>query len=67
VKELKGFARTELKPGEKKTVSLTLHRRDLSYYDVNDKQWKAEPGDFGILVGSSSAKIELKGSLHLAK
>lgn len=67
VKELKGFAKVNLKPGETKTVSLTLHRRDLSYYDVNGKQWKAEPGDFGILVGSSSENIELKGTLHLSK
>ena len=66
VKELKGFARVELKPGESKKVSLTLDRRDLSYYDVTSKQWKAEPGDFGILVGSSSATIDLKGSVNLA-
>jgi beta-glucosidase len=66
VKELKGFARVELKPGESKKVSLTLDRRDLSYYDVTSKQWKAEPGDFGILVGSSSATIDLKGTVNLA-
>jgi beta-glucosidase len=65
-KELKGFARVELKPGESKKVSLALDRRDLSYYDVTSKQWKAEPGDFGILVGSSSATIDLKGSVNLA-
>jgi beta-glucosidase len=65
-KELKGFARVELKPGESKKVSLTLDRRDLSYYDVTSKHWKAEPGDFGILVGSSAATIDLKGSVNLA-
>lgn len=67
VKELKGFARINLKPDETSKVSLTLHRRDFSYYDVDGKQWKAEPGDFGILVGGSSDRIELRGTLHLAR
>ncbi len=66
VKELKGFARVDLKPGESRKVSLTLSRRDLSYYDVSSKQWKAEPGKFGILVGSSSKDIKLRGELDLA-
>jgi beta-glucosidase len=65
VKELKGFARVDLKPGETKTISLTLNRRAFSYYDVGKKAWTATPGDFGILVGSSSEKIELKGSVKL--
>lgn len=66
-KELKGFAKVFLQPGETKKVSLTLNRRSFSYYDVNNKQWTAEPGAFSILVGSSSAKIELTGSFTLAK
>jgi beta-glucosidase len=66
-KELKGFSRVELKPGETKKATIELDRRSLSYYDAKDKIWKAEPGDFGILVGSSSANIELKGTLHLAR
>jgi Fibronectin type III-like domain len=56
-----------LKPGETKRVSLTLDRRAFSYYDVNKKDWNAEPGDFAILIGSSSAKIELKGSFTLSR
>jgi beta-glucosidase len=67
VKELKGFAKVFLQPGETKKVSLTLNRRSFSYYDVNNKQWTAEPGAFSILVGSSSAKTELTGSFRLAK
>jgi len=59
---LKGFAKVQLKPGETKRVSLTLDRRAFSYYDVNKKEWNAEPGDFAILVGSSSDRIELKGA-----
>ena len=67
VKELKGFAKVRLKPGETKRVSLTLDRRAFSYYDVNKKDWNAEPGDFAILIGSSSAKIELKGLFTLSR
>jgi beta-glucosidase len=67
VKELKGFARTELLPGETKKVSLKLDRRAFSYYDVAGKQWKAAPGDFDILVGSSSDKIELRGTYKLSQ
>ncbi|MFZ0638062.1 MAG: glycoside hydrolase family 3 C-terminal domain-containing protein [Candidatus Acidiferrales bacterium] len=67
VKELKGFAKVFLRPGEKKEVTLTLNRRSFSYYDVKNKQWTAEPGDFSILVGSSSAQMELTGSFALTR
>lgn len=66
MKELKGFARIELKPGESKHVSVALDRRAFSYYDLRKKDWSADPGSFGILVGSSSDKIELKGAFVLA-
>jgi len=65
-KELKGFAKVSLTPGETKKVSVILDRRSLSYYDVNTKQWRAEPGDFNVLVGRSAAQIELQGKLTLA-
>lgn len=67
VKELKSFAKVFLQPGETKRVSLTLNRRSFSYYDVKNKQWTAEPGDFAILVGSSSTQIELTGKFSLTK
>ena len=67
VKELKGFARADLKPGETRRLTITLDRRSFSYFDVNSNQWKADPGEFGIIVGSSSAKSELKGTVKLAK
>ena len=66
IKELKGFARIELKPGESRQVSVALDRRAFSYYDLRKKDWSADPGSFGILVGSSSDKIELKGTFVLA-
>jgi beta-glucosidase len=67
VKELKSFARVVLQPGEERKVSLTLNRRSFAYYDVKNKDWAAEPGPFSILVGSSSAQIELSGSFTLNK
>ena len=67
VKELKGFGKVFLQPGETKKVAVQLNRRSFSYYDVTSKQWTANPGDFTILVGSSSAKIELTGAFQLTK
>jgi len=66
VKELKGFARVDLKPGETRKVSLTLDRRSLAYYDPAAKQWMAVPGEFRLFVGGSSTNIRLKGKLLLA-
>ncbi len=65
-KELKGFFKVSLRPGETRKVSVMLDGRALSYYDVNAKQWRADPGDFNVLVGRSSEQIELRGKLTLA-
>ncbi len=65
-KELKGYAKVNLRPGETKRVAVTLDDRALSYYDVNTKHWRAEPGSFDVLVGRSSEQIELHGKLTLA-
>ncbi len=67
VKELKGFSKVNLRPGETKKVTLTLNRRALSYYDANKKDWTAEPGDFTVLVGSSSQDLRLKGTFTLVR
>jgi beta-glucosidase len=67
VKELKGFSRVELKPGEAKTVSFTLDRSAISFYSPTKKAWVAEPGQFEVLVGASSRDIKLKGTFSLAK
>jgi beta-glucosidase len=63
VKELKGFARVILKPGQTQKVTLGLDRRALSYYDANAKQWKAAPGEYEVMVGSSAEQIDLHGFL----
>jgi beta-glucosidase len=65
--ELKGFERVDLKPGETKKVTLHLNHRSFSYYDVSSHSWKADPGEFGILVGSSSEKLELKGTVKVTQ
>ncbi len=65
VKELKGFAKIHLMPGETHRASVTIDRRALSFYDVSNKRWKAEPGDFDIYVASSAEQINLQGKLTL--
>jgi beta-glucosidase len=57
LKELKGFQKIRLTPGESATVEFELNRRDLSFYDVNTQSWLAEPGLFKVLIGSSSRDI----------
>ena len=63
VKELKGFSIVSLKPGETKHVSVTLDRRAFSYFDEKKHDWTADPAQFNILVGHSSAQIDLTGKL----
>jgi len=67
VKELKGFARVNLNPGETRRVSITLDRRAFAFYDTGRKNWVAEPGEFGILAGSSSDDIRSQGTFRLTK
>jgi beta-glucosidase len=61
VKELKGFAKVMLNPGETKNVTVTLDRRAFSYYDVKTHTWTVAPGDFDVFVARSAADIELTG------
>jgi beta-glucosidase len=65
VKELKGFAKVELNPGETRHVEVTLNRRAFSYYDVNNHRWTVAPGEFDVYVAHSSAEVELTGKLKL--
>ena len=57
VKELKGFEKVSLAPGETKTVSFTIAPRDLQFFDEATHQWKSEPGKFKLYIGASSADI----------
>jgi beta-glucosidase len=56
-KELKGFAKVELQPGETRTVSIPLDFRAFAYYHPDYKQWITEDGQFDLLIGSSAADI----------
>lgn len=59
-KELKAFRKVWLEPGESRTLRFTLSRRDLSFYDADAHAWRAERGNFQVLIGSSSADIRRK-------
>jgi beta-glucosidase len=64
-KELKGFAKVTLQPGETKTVAIPLDFRAFAFYHVEHKTWVAEDGEFEILIGTSSADIRAKLSATL--
>jgi beta-glucosidase len=70
-KELKGFAKVELQPGETRTLSFELDFRAFAYYHPRYHQWITEDGEFDILIGTSSADIRhtltttLKSTLEL--
>jgi beta-glucosidase len=57
VKELKGFRKVELSPGESRTVTFTLGEQDLAFYTAGGV-WEAEPGEFEVFVGSSSVEVK---------
>jgi beta-glucosidase len=56
-KELKGFAKVELQPGETKSVSIQLDFRAFAFYHPEYKQWITEDGDFNLLIAASAADI----------
>jgi beta-glucosidase len=64
-KELKDFVKVTLQPGEEKTLSFTLEKRDFAYYDVRRHDWVVTPGLFDILIGASSQDIRLKQTIEL--
>jgi beta-glucosidase len=59
VKELKGFVKVALEPGESKTVSLEITPESLAFYDI-DMKYGVEPGEFEVMVGTSSRKEDLQ-------
>ena len=63
-KELKGFQKVLLKPGEKKMVTIQLDKSAFSYYDDTKKSWVTQDDSFEILVGSSSRDIRLREQWH---
>jgi beta-glucosidase len=65
VKELKGFEKLVLKPGETKQINISLKYKDFAFWDPAQKNWVTEPGKFKILIGSSSANILLSAEIGL--
>lgn len=64
-KELRGFQKVELEPGEKQTVRFELSERDFAHYSTRHGRWIAESGDFRIHVGASSRDIRLQQTVTL--
>ena len=64
-KELKGFEKIELEPGEEKTVTFKLDKGSFAYYNAEIRDWYVESGEFEILVGKSSKEIELKETVKV--
>jgi beta-glucosidase len=65
LKELRGFEKLSLNPGETKTVTFTLTKRAFSYYNTEINDWYAETGDYQILIGKSSRDIVLNNTVHV--
>jgi beta-glucosidase len=65
-KELQGFARVELQPGEGKEVTFALQPSQMAFLD-EDMRWKIEKGEFEVQIGSSSEDIRLKGSFRVTE
>jgi beta-glucosidase len=67
LKELKGFRKVSLKPGEQQTVTIPLDQRAFAFYDPAKAGWVAEAGDYKIEIGGSSRDIRLQDGFHLAQ
>jgi beta-glucosidase len=67
IRELKGFQKVALAPGQTKTVSLQLSPRALAYYDTPSKQWKADAGSYDLEIGSSSRDIRQTARIRLSR
>lgn len=65
VKELKGFGKINLKAGEEKSVTFTIDKTALSYFDAEKHDWVAEKGEFEALFGASSTDIRSKVNFKL--
>jgi beta-glucosidase len=66
VKELKGFQKISLKPGESRKVSFTIGVNDLKFFN-SDLKWVSEPGDFKVFIGTNSSDVKEASFKLLAK
>jgi beta-glucosidase len=65
IKELKGFKRVALAPGETKLVTIPIKVEDLAYYNVDRKAWEVESIQYNVYIGASSKDIRLKGEFSV--
>ncbi len=65
LKELKGFEKVYLEPGEQKKVSFELNKRSFAYYNTKIKDWYVESGEYKIMAASSSADIRLAANVYV--
>jgi beta-glucosidase len=65
VRELRGFVRLDLAPGESGSASYDLDARDLSFWSTAVRDWVLEAGDFEIAVGASSRDLRLTATVHV--
>jgi beta-glucosidase len=65
VKELKGFAKVALNPGETKTVTVKLNRNAFAYYSEKNAEWIVDAGSYKIAVGSSSRDLKLQSDIDV--
>lgn len=65
VKELKGFAKVKLEPGETREVTVQLDRSSFSFFDPDKHEWVMEPGEFDIIAAASAADIRGKARIKL--
>lgn len=65
LRELKGYEKVSLRPGETKTVHFTLDYRSFAWYNTKIQDWYAASGDYEILIGASSHDMRLSGNVHM--
>lgn len=65
VRELKGFQKVALKPGEAKVLYFIVNASDLAFCDVKGKCWRADKGEYNVGIGTSSRDIKLNLNIHL--
>jgi beta-glucosidase len=65
IKELKGFTRVSLNPGEQKQVMIPVRLKDLDYYDQTKNKWVVEDVPVTIMVGGSSTNLPLTGTVDI--
>lgn len=64
-KRLVGWSKTDLKPGESKTVTVTVDSHYFAIFNASKNSWEIVPGDYQLMIGGSSDSLPLKQTLHL--